>query len=72
MKIEKWVDNRLHPEHHFNTQILYDLLKLRDQEWVEEIGEYYSVPCNANADSIVIKISHNDWQSIKSRMEEGR
>jgi len=39
MNIDKWLDNRLHPGHHFNSQILYDFNKEVNKEWIEAIKE---------------------------------
>lgn len=45
-------------------------LKLLNQQWIEEIEKYYNVPLVATSNSIAIKLSHNNWQAIKSKMRE--
>ena len=40
MNIDNWLDNRLGPGHHFNSQILYDFNKEVNLEWVEEIEKF--------------------------------
>ena len=35
--IDNWLDDRLHPGHHSNSQAFYDFNKEVNQQWVEEI-----------------------------------
>ena len=73
--IDKWLDNRLSPGHHFNSQILIDFNKEVNKRWVEEVekvGDNVSkgfISFDNTIEGGDILIHREDWEDIISQME---